>query len=310
MDIHQLKTFVTVAREGSITKASELLFRSQPAVSAHIKNMEETLGLTLFQRTPRGMAVTPDGQRLLTEAHQLLDRHQKFLEEASRLRGSLAGSLTLGAGRNSSTGVVSNLLAAMSQEFPEVEVELQHRPSVKVLEGIRNGSLDAGFYTETGEDDAGLSTLEISNFCVYLAAPADLVPVAAEVNWKALESVPWIYPSGDSCCGRVARDLLDTHGIRPKRVINVDDEGVTRALIASGVGIGLVHANSTNPQENQGDIVLLSQVQKSARVLFAHLSCRKEDPVIAAVRSILATDNCTSLSFQDDRTLEAALIAS
>ncbi|MBN1205362.1 MAG: LysR family transcriptional regulator, partial [Myxococcaceae bacterium] len=53
MDIYQLKTFVTVAREGSITRASGLLHLSQPAVSAHIKAMEDTLGLSLFERTPR-----------------------------------------------------------------------------------------------------------------------------------------------------------------------------------------------------------------------------------------------------------------
>jgi DNA-binding transcriptional LysR family regulator len=65
MEIHQLKTFVTVAREGSITRASELLYLSQPAVSAHIKAIEDTLGLALFERTPRGMSLTADGARLL-----------------------------------------------------------------------------------------------------------------------------------------------------------------------------------------------------------------------------------------------------
>ncbi|MEG1056341.1 MAG: LysR family transcriptional regulator, partial [Janthinobacterium sp.] len=53
MEIHHLKTFATVAREGSITRASERLFLSQPAVSAHVKAMEDYLGLTLFERTAR-----------------------------------------------------------------------------------------------------------------------------------------------------------------------------------------------------------------------------------------------------------------
>ncbi|WP_202901423.1 LysR family transcriptional regulator [Nitratireductor aquibiodomus] len=65
MDIQQLRTFVAVAREGSITRASERIHLSQPAVSAHIKAMEETLGLSLFERTPRGMILTGDGERCL-----------------------------------------------------------------------------------------------------------------------------------------------------------------------------------------------------------------------------------------------------
>ncbi len=65
MDLHQLKTFVTVAREGSITRASELLHLSQPAVSAHIKAIEDAFDLKLFDRKARGMTLTADGQRLL-----------------------------------------------------------------------------------------------------------------------------------------------------------------------------------------------------------------------------------------------------
>ena len=74
MDIYQLKTFVTVAAEGSITKASELLFLSQPAVSAHIKALEDELGLQLFNRTAKGMSLSAQGLALLTKAEQLLQQ--------------------------------------------------------------------------------------------------------------------------------------------------------------------------------------------------------------------------------------------
>jgi len=301
MDLHQLKTFVTVAREGSITRASELLFRSQPAVSAHIKSMEETLDLVLFERTPRGMSVTADGQRLLVEAKQLLEKHQSFLESASRLRGNLAGKLCIGTGRNSGTSAVSNLLLALSRQFPEVEVELQHRSSAQIIEGIRNGSLDAGFYTETGTDEAEILTVEISNFRVYLAAPSEFEVPTGPINWQALEALPWIYPTSNSCCGRLVQDLMKTHDIRPERIINVDDETVTRTLIASGVGVGLVHVSTSTDANDQKDISLLCQVRKSARVLFGHLTFRSEDPIISAVRTILEPDGNSVLLFGDDR---------
>lgn len=308
MDLHQLKTFVTVAREGSITRASELLFRSQPAVSAHIKSMEETLDLVLFQRTPRGMSVTPDGQRLLIEAKQLLEKHQSFLESASRLRGNLAGKLRIGTGRNSGIAAVSNLLLALSRQFPEVEVELQHRSSAQVLEGIRNGSLDAGFYTETETDEAEMFSVEISNFRVYLAAASDFEAPAGPVDWKALEKLPWIYPTCNSCCGRLVQDLMKAHDISPDRIINVDDETVTRTLIASGVGVGLVHIDTNT--KDQKDISLLCQVRKSARVLFGHLTCRSEDPIISAVRTILEPDDSSVLLFDEGRPRSSVQVAS
>ncbi|APG49000.1 LysR family transcriptional regulator [Phaeobacter porticola] len=290
MDISQLKTFVTVAREGSITRASELLFRSQPAVSAHIKTMEDTLGLTLFQRTPRGMSVTGDGQRLLIEARQLLDNHQKFLEEASRLRGRLAGQLRVGAGRNLGSTEVSRLLASLSKNFPDLEVALQHGTSSSVLEDIRSGRLDAGFFIDPDEAHTDLATLEISHFSVYLAAAPDLVPEGPELNWAKLEQLPWIYPTYSSCCGRIAERLFKENNIKPARIINVDDETITRTLIASGAGIGLVHMSSAGDDPVGGDISLLREVRKSTRVLFAHLVTRSKDPIISAVRELLDSD--------------------
>src|SRR5882757_4734423 len=103
MEIHQLKTFIVVAREGSITRASERLHLSQPAVSAQIKAMEDTLGLTLFERTPRGMSLTGDGQRLLVKAEQTLLAHDQLIAEAARIKGRLTGRLRLGTASNSST---------------------------------------------------------------------------------------------------------------------------------------------------------------------------------------------------------------
>jgi len=139
MEIHQLKTFVAVAREGSITRASERLYLSQPAVSAHIKAIEETLGLTLFERTPRGMSVTGDGQRLLVKAELALAAHRELIDEATRLKGRLTGRLRLGAAGNSSTAALGRFLTVLSERCPEVEVALRHGTSFEVLHGILSG---------------------------------------------------------------------------------------------------------------------------------------------------------------------------
>ena len=66
LNFHHLLYFRSVAREGSVTRASAALHLSQPAVSAHIKALEDELGLSLFDRTSRGMTLTADGKRLLT----------------------------------------------------------------------------------------------------------------------------------------------------------------------------------------------------------------------------------------------------
>ena len=117
MDIYQLKTFIAVARQGSITRASELLHLSQPAVSAHIKAIEDALGLSLFDRTPKGMSLTADGQRLRAKAEQTIAAHQELMDEATRSKGRLAGKLRLGAGSNSNNEAVGRLLTVLSERF-------------------------------------------------------------------------------------------------------------------------------------------------------------------------------------------------
>ena len=87
MEIYQLRTLLAVAREGSITRASERLFLSQPAISAHIKAMEDELGIALFERTPRGMSLTANGAQLLERAGRIMALHREFIEEARRIKG-------------------------------------------------------------------------------------------------------------------------------------------------------------------------------------------------------------------------------
>jgi DNA-binding transcriptional LysR family regulator len=289
MEIHQLKTFVTVAREGSITRASERLCLSQPAVSAHIKAIEDTLGVSLFERTPRGMSLTSDGQRLLAKAEQTLGAHQELIEEAGRIKGRLTGKLRLGAGSNSTTEPLGRLLLVLSERCPEVDVAIQNGTSLDVLNGLRGGSLDVGFYNEAGEPDAELTTIEVARFDTFLAAPPGLVAASQPVDWKALEALPWICPTSNTCCGQAAEGLFKAHQIRPKRIINVDRESVSRTLIAGGVGVGLLHSDTAKDARDRGEVEIVCDANKPVRVLFAHLAGRAQDPLVSAVSAIVRT---------------------
>ena len=287
MDIHQLKTFVAVAREGSVTRASELLHLSQPAVSAHIKALEDAFDLTLFDRTSRGMTLTADGQRLLAKAEQTLGAHQELMAEATRIKGGLTGKLRLGAGSNSNNEAIGRLLTSLSEHCPEVEVALRHGTSRDIVTGIRNGSLDAGFYNEGGEPDPALTTIEVSQFKTHLVARPGLVAVSDPLDWQALADLPWIYPTSSACCGRTAESLFAEHEIRPKRIISVDRESVTRTLIAGGLGVGLLHADTAKEARARGEVELLFRSRTSVRILFAHLASRAQDPLLTAAASIV-----------------------
>ena len=287
MDIHQLRTFVAVARERSITRASELLHLSQPAVSAQIKAMEDALGLALFARTPRGMSLTGDGERLLARAEQTLGAHRELMAEATRIKGHLTGKLRLGASSNSNNEAIGGLLTTLSERHPGVEVALRHATSADIVGGLRNGSLDAGFYNEADEPDPELATIEVPRFGVDVVAPPRPVATSAPVDWSALAGLTWIYPTASACCGRAAEALFKKHHIRPGRIVSVDREDVTRTLIAGGLGVGLLHADTAMKAQARGEVEIVARSPTLVRILFAHLASRSQDPLVSAVAAIV-----------------------
>jgi DNA-binding transcriptional LysR family regulator len=287
MDFYQLKTFVTVAREGSVTRASERLHLSQPAVSAHIKALEDVLGLALFERTPKGMSLTADGRRLVLKAEQALAAHRDLLDEATRTRGRLSGKLRLGAGSNSNHAAVGRLLTAFAERHPEVEVALRHGTSAEVVAGLRNGSLDAGFYNEPGAPDDDLRATEVSRFKVQVVAPPGTVGEARAVDWAALAEMAWVYPTASACCGRAAEAIFAARRFRPKRVVSVDRVEVTRALVASRIGVGLLHEDAAREAAQRGEVEVVFEADPVVRVLFARLATREADPLVAAAAAIM-----------------------
>lgn len=283
MEIYQLKTFVTIAREGSITRASELLFLSQPAISAHIKAIEDEIGFLLFDRTPRGMTLTENGTKLLPKAEQMIAVHKELINEAKHIKGKPVGKLRLGSNRTPSAQALGKLLASITKSLSDIELILEYGNSNEILNAIRNNSIDAGFYTDTGVIHDDLTSLDVDQFGVYLAAPVDWIKQVDSINWQELKTLPWICPASNTCCGRVAENLFEQEKFRPQKIVNVDQEKVTRTLIAGGVGLGFLHADTALDAAAKGEVVLLGDIQQQVKVKFAVVAERMREPLISAV---------------------------
>jgi len=287
MDFHQLRTFSAVADTGSITRAAEKLNLSQPAVSAQIKALEEILALTLFERTTRGMELTTEGRAILNASQKALQAHAAVIREAVQMRGTVAGPFRLAGAANAPGDAVGALMIALAEHYPQVDVNLVHATSPEVLTGVRAGDLDAGFCVTSEDLEADLVTIETARFGTYLAAPAGLVPKGQALDWHSLVRQVWIVPNSGTCCGLAIEKLFCAHNLRPKQTIQIDRESVTRTLIAGGVGIGLLHADTARAAVDAGEVDILMEVEKAVRVLFVHAADRSADPVLRAVTSIL-----------------------
>lgn len=289
MDILHLKTFACVAREGSITRAAERLFLSQPAVSAHIKGMEDYLGLALFERTARGMRLTGHGQRILDMAEHTIASHRALIDEAAMLKGRLAGRLRIGVGGQSDTALIGRLLRRFADQHPDVEVSLEYGSSGATLAAIRSGAVDAGFYNEARTPGSDLATREVARFAIYLAAPAGMVDLGAPLDWAALAELPWIFAPASLCCGGAAEQLFQAHQFRPRRIISIDRESVMRPMLAQRLGLGLLHGDTALEAQRQGEVDLLCVAHPAVSQLFARLASRAQEPLFGAIHEALGT---------------------
>jgi len=281
MDIYQIRTFAVVSREGSITRAAEQVFLSQPAVSAHIKALEDELGLMLFERTPKGMVLTPDGERLLSYANEILEAHRRLVEEAQRLKGRIRGKLTIGVAHSMNPGIFGRLLSKLSHDAPAVELRLENTRSSDIIRNVRAGTMDAGFILDGPVGDSELTIIPIDRVKIYLAAPPDMPGGRLQLDWRRLADMPWICPASTTCCGRIAEQIFHEHGFRPAKIVNVDHEGVTCTLVAGGVGVGLLHQESAFEAQRRGEIILLGGPQDEVPLQFIYPTAHTSDPVLA-----------------------------
>ena len=146
MTIAQIKYFTTVAKCLSFTKAAEQLFLSQPALSRHIRNMEEELNIQLFVRTNTGIRLTPAGSTLYLGMEDLYNTYIGLVENASKVQQGHSGILNVGVLEETNTAdFLPRVYHALTKEFPSVELRLHTGSFDFLTSNLYSGKLDVIF---------------------------------------------------------------------------------------------------------------------------------------------------------------------
>lgn len=150
MEWHQISGFYNVARLGSFTKASEAVFRTQPALTQQIKSLEEELGCRLFERIgKRKLLLTPAGERLLDFSKAVLTKYENLVEDLNELKGLQKGRLGIAAPYTTLYNLLPEVLELYIQRFPLVELSLLDRSHAGIIELVNNGDVDFGITLES-----------------------------------------------------------------------------------------------------------------------------------------------------------------
>ena len=287
MELYQLKTFATVAATGHLTKAAEQLFISQPAVSAQIRSLEDELGLTLFERTPAGMMLTPAGSRLLEHADKVLASAQDLRNAASALRGQQQGHLRIGTVLDPSLVRVGELLGWLRTNRPLVEIDLHQEVSGAAMEQVRDGRLDASFYFGD-TPPAPLAFLRLRSINYRVAGPAAWRTRIEGANRETISSMPWILVPPQNSHRRMTEKFFSEGSFSPSKVIEADQEQVIANLVISGLGLSLVREEIALRERDAGRLVLWDQAGIDSTLWFIYRSARGSDPPVRALLEALS----------------------
>jgi len=280
MEIYQLRTFVTVAQQGHLTQAAELLHLSQPAVTAQIKALEEEVGMPLFERTTGGVTLTLAGQDLLPRAQSILAAARDILDHAKSLKGQVSGKVRIGVTLMPETLRLGPWIAGLVARYPLLDLGLQHGVTGDVLNLVRKKELDGGFFL--GKNPyVNVHTLRLGSLSWLLVAPPSWKDKVAGASARELGKMPWVGISQFSSLSRLTSELWREMNISPRKVVECDHLDAILSLVMSGVGLALVREDQALLRAGQGDLVIVSGYRRESELQFVYPADRDGDPVLA-----------------------------
>jgi DNA-binding transcriptional LysR family regulator len=285
MDLTQLKSFVTVARLGHLTRAAEAVHLSQPAISGQIKALEREFGLALFDRTPGGMMLTPAGKRLLGHAEAVVGGAQGLREAALALSAHLTGKLRLGTVLDAAFLRVGDLIARTHERHPAVELDLHQVVSYEAVDQVRSGELDASFYF--GSLPGDLMGLALRTMTYRVLVPAALASGMERDDWAGVAKHPWVVTPERSSHRQLVLQLFAERGGELSPAIEADNESVINNIVESGVGVSLVRDEIAQRSAELGNAVIWAGATMETELWLVHAPDRRADPLIVAILDIL-----------------------
>jgi DNA-binding transcriptional LysR family regulator len=153
LDIRMLRSLVSVMETGSITETARRLGRTQPAITLQLKRLEELAGKPLFDHENRRMALTGDGDTVLTYAKSILRLHDELLSQLAS--PSIEGHVTLGTPDLYAAFLLPSILSVFRRAFPRIQVELNCSLSTPLVGLVRRGEIDVALVTRMNDFSGG-----------------------------------------------------------------------------------------------------------------------------------------------------------
>jgi DNA-binding transcriptional LysR family regulator len=244
MELRQLEYFVAVAEEANFTRAAQRVRISQSGVSAQIRQLERELGVALFDRSARAVRLTPAGSEVLHHARAALGAASAARFAAVEMAGVVRGRLTVGMVIGCTVSPLFEALAEFHADHPGVDVSLVEGNSDRLIEQLRDGSIDAALVGLAGSPPADLGSVVVvrEGLCA-IAAPEHPFGARRRVTLRELAREQLVCMPAGTGIRTVLDGACAAAGLRPKVALVASAADAIAELAARGVGVGVLSAS-------------------------------------------------------------------
>lgn len=242
MELRHLRYFVAVVEEQSFTRAAEKLFIAQPPLSRQIQNLEELLGVRLFERGSRPLKTTPAGQffyqhalKLLANAEEIQTMTKRVAQEQQQLNIGFVGSLLL--------GLLPQIIYLYRQQHPNLKINLIGMGTVQQNEALKTGEIDVGFgrlYFSDPKVKRLLLREERLSLAVHSQHPLAYRQAGIYLSEIVHEHL-FLYPNSNTPnFSKQILSIFSDLGLEPKQITLLEEVQIAVGLVAAGAGMCIV----------------------------------------------------------------------
>jgi len=242
MDFDQLETFVEVARHLSFSRAAEKRFRTQPAISAQIRALEEEIGARILDRSGGKVSLTAPGKAFLRYVEEALEARRNILAAMAEMERVPRGELVVAANEGTCLHILPEVFAEFKKLYPDVSVNVKRSESPKILEAIIDNTIDFGVVSMPVNDKRLTTVVIHRDEMVVIAPPRHPLSKQKTVTLEQVAKYPLLVPK----IGRT-RDMIETlfdeRRLKPDFSMELDSSELTKRFVGANVGIAFI-ANS------------------------------------------------------------------
>lgn len=255
MNLHHLELFHAVASRGNLSRAADDLFTSQPSVSKQLRLLEDSLGVKLLDRLPRGVALTDAGRILAEHAREIFSHRDRAVRDLDDLAGLGRGRLSIAASRTVGSYLLPTILSKYSALHPAIVLEVRVTNTQRSIEMVRMGGAEIALVEGPVEADEVVGEVFGTDELVVVAAPGH--PLAKRKSPVRLERI-----LSERLMAREAgsgtRDILDRELARRnltwKPSLEVESAEAIKRFVAAGLGIGVLSDLAVAHELEDGDL--------------------------------------------------------